>query len=89
MVAFKRGLRGIGADVWVQVVFANLGEMGVHTLRDFTASVLIINDKLGDSGHRCLEPKTLNMMMAEVCEMMFEPEHEVNVREAGVDLHQE
>ena len=89
MVAFKRGLRGIGAEVWVQVVFSNLGDVGVHTLREFTASVLTINEKLGNSGHRCLEPKTLSMMMAEVCEMMFGPEHEVNEGEVGTDRHQE
>ena len=90
MVAFKRGLRGIGANVWVQVVFANLGDVGVHTLREFTASVLTINNKLGDSGHRHLEAKTLNLMITEVCEMIFGPEREVVLEEVGEeDLHQE
>ena len=89
MVAFKRGLRGIGASVWVQVVFANLGDVGVQTLREFTASVLTINDKLGNSGHRHLEAKTLNLMIAEVCDMMFGPQHEVDLGEVGEDLHHE
>jgi hypothetical protein len=89
MVAFKRGLRGIGAEVWVQVVFSNLGDVGVHTLREFMVSVLTVNKKLADSGHCCLEAKMLTMMMAEGGEMMCGPEDEVNLGERGRDGHQE
>ena len=75
--------------MWVQVVFANLGDVGIHTLREFTASVLTINAKLGNSSHRHLEVKTLNLMIAEVCDMMFGLEHNVDVEEAGQDLYHE
>ena len=73
----------------MQVVFSNLGDVGVHTLREFMTSALTINEKLSDGGHRCLEAKTLTMMMAEVGEMMFGPEDEVNLGERGRDGHQE
>jgi hypothetical protein len=90
MVAFKRGLRGMGADMWVQVIYANLGDIGIHTLREFMSSVLTVNEKLDDSGHKRLEAHTLNLMVVEVCDMMFGPEEEhVNVGEPAQDLHRE
>ena len=79
MVTFKRGLRGIGSNMWVQVIYANFGDAGIHTLREFMASMLTVNEKLGDSGHRNLEVETVNLMIAEVCGMMFRPEQEVNI----------
>ena len=88
-VAFKRGLRGVGANVWIQVVFANLGDIGIHGLRQFMESVLTVNERLSESGHRKLEAGTLNLMIAEVCDMMFGPEIEVDLGVPGQDRHQE
>jgi hypothetical protein len=90
MVAFKRGLRGMGAEMWVQVIYANLGDVGIHMLRKFMLSVLTVNDKLEDSGHKRLEAHTLNLMVAEVGDMMFGPEEEhLNLGEPVQDLHRE
>ena len=90
MVAFKHGLRVRGAEMWVHVIYSNLRDVGIHTLRGFMSSVLTVNKKLDDSGHKRLEVHTLNLMVAEVCDMMFGPEEEhLNVGEPAQDLHRE
>jgi len=89
MLAFKRGLRGVGANTWVQVIFANLGDIGIHELRQFMASVLTLNERLSESGHRKLGAGMLDLMIAEVCDMMFGPETEVDLGAPGRDRHQE
>jgi hypothetical protein len=90
MVAFKRGLRDRGAEMWVHVIFSNLGDIGIHTLRKFMSSVLTVNEKLNDSGHKRLDVETLDLMVEEVCDMLFGPEEEhLNVGEPAQDLHRE
>ena len=89
MVAFKRGMRGIAADGWVQRIFSNFNDIGINTLHEFTDSVLSINDKLGRSGHRQLEAQTLNLMIVEVHDMFFGPTEEMDVGEPGRDRHLE
>jgi hypothetical protein len=89
MVAFKHGLRGVGASVWIQVIYGNFGDVGIHTLRQFIASVLTGNDKLIDSGHRQLEAETMSLTIAEVCDMMFGLEQDFDVVEPGQDRHLE
>jgi len=89
MVAFKRGLRDIRADMWIQGMYGKLGDIGIHTLREFLESLLTINERLVENGHRQVEAQTLNLMIAEVCDMMFGPVLEIDVEEAGQDRHRE
>jgi hypothetical protein len=76
MVAFKKGMIGAVADSWVEAVRLKLADVGVLTLRDFVRYVLRINRMLRSEDHRIMHQATLNMMLAEVCEMLFDSEEE-------------
>ena len=70
--------------------FLQFGRHRYHTLRKFMSSVLTVNEKLNDSGHKRLDVETLDLMVEEVCDMLFGPEEEhLNVGEPAQDLHQE
>ena len=71
MVAFKKGMVGEASISWVGTVLEKLEDVGVTGLRDFVRHVLVLNTRLANNGHRQLHQTTLNMMLREVCEMMF------------------
>ena len=73
MVAFKRGLREEYADLWCNVMSASFADLGIHSLREFSTSVLTLNDRLVAHGWKELRPEVLQMMIAEVSDMMFGP----------------
>jgi hypothetical protein len=53
-----------------------LNDVGVVTARDFVSSVLLVNRRLARAGHWQLQEPTLQAMLEEACDMMFEPEAE-------------
>ena len=73
MVAARKGLNGVEGEEWVEAVRAKLEDVEVHTLRDFMGTALTLNRTLAGCGHRQMHHTTLNMMLMEVCEMMFGP----------------
>jgi hypothetical protein len=73
MVAFKKEIHGHTGEAWVEAMRSKLADIGVVTLRDLVREVLEINRKLRDAGHSVLHRTTLNMMLREVCEMLFGP----------------
>jgi hypothetical protein len=76
MVAFKKNMVGPPGDAWVEAMRLKLADIGVVSLRDFVRKVLKVNRKLRDSGHSMLHQTTLNMMLREVCDMLFGPDEE-------------
>ena len=60
-------------EVWVSAVLAKFSDVGVFSLRDFLRSVVVINRKLVLVGHRRLHVATLEVMLAELDEMVFGP----------------
>ena len=74
MVAFKLGMVGADGDVWADVTLNNFFDIGVETLRDLVKSVFTVNLKLAQSGHDELDQETLDMMLSEVCDIMWGPE---------------
>jgi hypothetical protein len=93
MVAFKRGLRGKHAEIWCRVMYQGLDNVGIHTLRDFQVSILSLNEKLLANGWKRVEPEVLQLMVAEVGDMMFGPEHDfahdLDVSATDQDPHHE
>ena len=75
-VAFKRKMTGAVGAGWVESVRAKLEGVGVETLRDFVQQVLEINPRLMTGWLQCLHDSTLNMMLAQICEMVMGPEEE-------------
>jgi hypothetical protein len=75
MVAFKKNMVGPMLEAWVEAVRSKFADVGVLSLRDFVQDVLGINRKLHDAGHSVLHRTTLNMMLREVCDMLFGIEH--------------
>jgi hypothetical protein len=73
MVAARRGLNGVEGAEWGEAVRAKLEDVGVHTLRDFLRTALTLNRTLAGSGHRPMHHTTLNMMLMEICDMVFGP----------------
>ena len=74
MVAFKRGLQGNHGDIWCRVIFASFEDVRIHSLRVFSTSILTLNERLRAHGWKALHPDTLEMMIAEVSDMMFGPQ---------------
>ena len=54
-------------------MFASFADLGIHRLRDFSTFVLTLNERLLAHGWKELQPDTLEMMIAEVSDMMFGP----------------
>jgi hypothetical protein len=75
MVAFKKNMVGPVLEAWVEAVRSKFADVGVLGLRDFVQDVLGINRRLHDAGHSMLHHTTLNMMLREVCDMLFGIEH--------------
>jgi hypothetical protein len=73
MVAARKGLNGVEGDEWVEAVRAKFEDVGVHTLRDFLGTSLTLNRTLVGSGHRQMHHTALNMMLMEICDMVFGP----------------
>ena len=76
MVAFKKEMVGTVADAWVEAVRSKFANVGVLSLRDFVQYVLMINRMLRNADHSVMHQTTLNMMLREVCDMLFGPEEE-------------
>jgi hypothetical protein len=76
MVAFKKNMIGTVADAWVEAVRSKFADVGVLSLRDFVRYVLMINRMLRNADHSVMHQTTLNMMLREVCDMLFGPEEE-------------
>lgn len=76
MVAFKKRMVGPVGDAWVEAVRSKFADVGVLSLRDFVKHVLGVNRRLHNAGHSMLHQTTLNMMLSEVCEMLFGPDGE-------------
>jgi hypothetical protein len=76
MVAFKKNVIGPVADAWVEAVRSKFADVGVESLRDFVRCVLMINRRLRNADHSVVHQTTLNMMLREVCDMLFGPEEE-------------
>ena len=74
MVAFKRRMVGVEAEVWVESVRAKLAQVGITSLRDFVGYMLDINRRLRNAGQQQLLQSTLAMMSREVVEMLWGPE---------------
>ena len=74
MVAFKKKMIGPAGDACVEAVRSKFANVGVLNLSDFVRSVLDINRELHHAGHSMLHKTTLNMMLKEICEMLFGPE---------------
>jgi hypothetical protein len=74
MVAFKRRMVGVEAEVWVESVRAKLAQVRINSLRDFLRYMLVINRRLHNAGHKQLHQSTLSMMSREVVEMLWGPE---------------
>jgi hypothetical protein len=72
MVAFKKMMTGPAADAWVEAVRSKFADIGVLSLRDFVRNILKINRMLRDADHVVMHQTTLNMMLREVCDMLFE-----------------
>ena len=60
----------------MEAVLSKFADIGVSSIRDFVRDVLTINRKLHHAGHTTLHQTTLNMMLKEICEMMFGPGEE-------------
>ena len=73
MVAFKKNMVGAEADEWVEAVRSKLEDIGVITLRDVVRCALMMNRRLRNAGHSILHQTTLNLMLNEVCDMVFGP----------------
>jgi hypothetical protein len=76
MVAFKKRMIGPVGDAWVEAARSKFADVGVLSLHDFVRHVLMINRKLRNAGHTVLHQTTLNMMLREVCKMLFGPDEE-------------
>ena len=74
MVAFKRRMVGVEADVWVESVMAKFAQVRITSLRDYVSFALVINRRLHDAGLKQLHDLTLAMMSREVAEMLWGPE---------------
>jgi hypothetical protein len=75
VVAFKCSFFDAKGDGWVEFVAEKLLDIGVMTLRDFVLSVLNVNGMLENNVHRRgLHQATLNMMLSEVYDVMWESE---------------
>ena len=61
-------------DAWVERMVTQLADVGVHMVRDFVGSVLVLNKRLDEIGHKKVSHAVLNMMLTEVCEMRAWPE---------------
>ena len=51
-----------------------LEDVGVHNVRDFVGSVLVLNKRMAEIGHKKISHAVLNMMLMEVCELRGWPE---------------
>ncbi len=76
MVAFKKKMAGPVLDAWVESVRSKFADVGVLSLRDFVQSMLKINRMLRNADHSVMHQTTLNMMLREVCDMVFGIEEE-------------
>ena len=72
---------GVERGVWVEAVLAKFADVGVETLRDFVVAVLTINKSLTRRGHSRMHNITLEVMLVEVCEMLFGPKEGEDGRE--------
>jgi hypothetical protein len=69
MVAFKTGMVGVDADVWVRTNKKKMRKIGVTKVRDFVGSVLTINKRLGRAHQSKLSNTTLTLILKEACAM--------------------
>jgi hypothetical protein len=76
MVAFKKNMIGTVADAWVEAMRSKFADVGVLSLHDFVRYVLRINRMLRNADHSVMHQTTLNMILREVCDMLFGPEEE-------------
>ena len=74
MVAWKCGMSGEICEAWIVRTRTELEDVGVHNARDFVRSVLVVNRRLVEIGHQKVSQAMMNMLLAEVCEMMVWPE---------------
>ena len=73
-VAWRFGMSGEVCDTWVEKTRTELEDVGVHSMRDFVRSVLVVNKNLADLGHEKMSHAVLNMMLVEVVETQSWPD---------------
>jgi hypothetical protein len=79
VVTQKRKMTTAASEAWVQTVMDKLEDIGVTTVRDFLLNAVMINKKLKDRSHRELHVSTLNLILAEIVELVMgaeEPDEE-------------
>jgi hypothetical protein len=60
---------GEGLEGWVDAMVGKMQDVGVCTLRDFIGSVLRLNLRLQQAGHRHLHDATVHTMLEEAMGM--------------------
>ena len=67
-------MSGEVCETWVGKMGTELEDVGVHNMRDFVRSVLVVNKRLVDLGREKVSHAVLNMVLLEVVEMQSWPE---------------
>jgi hypothetical protein len=76
LVANKSDMDMEEMNEWIQSVQEKLGDVGVHTLRQFVTNVVGLNGMLTARGHGEFPETTLKMMLEEACMFVMGPEGE-------------
>ena len=72
IVAEHKGMSGVKADAWVRDVRDKLTDVGVDTPQDLIRNILLLNGMLLESGHQRLHHTTLESILHETCETLFD-----------------
>ena len=71
IVALTKNETRYARGQWILAVHPKLNAVGVHSLRDFARSVMVLNKKLKDGGHAPIDEETLEQMFDVACDMLF------------------